>query len=434
MRQLNRSLGLILLFYVPCFARLLNVEKLKILRDHNRRLLQGQTELNTDALFSNNNRTECEYSFHGFSFLISKHVVLTEEKHFKGRNGCSVEFYDLPSGIIYVKLGPKLDGTSPLGLMQSGQRCTNDSSVAKIKIHQISDEDHITELGIFCRIPENENVNDKTFAPKVVPKSPNEEDIAANFEQKLRFDLHKWDGSSLEFRYKQERINLMALYDDQGIKSSKKERKRAWLLSQKLHELEESDQEPFLLYSYDDCTNQGKIFCQQSVKCADGSENYDVSGNRKGVGCQGKLDKFVCLNNSVICDGKFDCMPYDDSDEINCDKLGVGFIYVVISITTTLLVLAFICSLCYCLALRRRKNRQHLTNNTMDRNGNGNFVADPPAPSAPPIEMNAYPHTLVNPTPHTATAAATDVKEAEDDVTVYLIVTKAQNDKAFVNG
>ena len=46
----------------------------------------------------------------------------------------------------------------------------------------------------------------------------------------------------------------MALYDDQGIKSSKKERKRAWLLSQKLHELEESDQEPFLLYSY------GKVF------------------------------------------------------------------------------------------------------------------------------------------------------------------------------
>ena len=46
----------------------------------------------------------------------------------------------------------------------------------------------------------------------------------------------------------------MALYDDQGIKSSKKERKRAWLLSQKLHELEESDQEPFLLYSY------GKVY------------------------------------------------------------------------------------------------------------------------------------------------------------------------------
>ena len=46
----------------------------------------------------------------------------------------------------------------------------------------------------------------------------------------------------------------MALYDDQGIKSSKIERKRAWLLSQKLHELDESDQEPFLLYSY------GKVF------------------------------------------------------------------------------------------------------------------------------------------------------------------------------
>ena len=46
----------------------------------------------------------------------------------------------------------------------------------------------------------------------------------------------------------------MALYDDQGIKSSKKERKRAWLLSQKLHELDESDQEPLLLYSH------GKVF------------------------------------------------------------------------------------------------------------------------------------------------------------------------------
>jgi hypothetical protein len=91
------------------------------------------------------------------------------------------------------------------------------------------------------------------------------------------------------------------------------------------------------------------------------------------------------------------------------DKLGVGFIYVAISITTTLLVLAFICSLCYCLALRRRKNRQHLTNNTVDRNGNGNFVADASPPSAPPIEMNAYPHTLVNPTSRTATAAATDI-------------------------
>ena len=84
-------------------------------------VIEGQTELNTDALFSNN-MTECEYRFHGFSFLTSKHVVLTEEKHFKGRSRCSVEFYDLPSGIIYVKLGPKLDGTTPSVLMQSGQR------------------------------------------------------------------------------------------------------------------------------------------------------------------------------------------------------------------------------------------------------------------------------------------------------------------------
>ena len=88
------------------------------------------------------------------------------------------------------------------------------------------------------------------------------------------------------------------------------------------------------------------------------------------------------------------------------DKHGVGFVYVAISITTTLLVLALICSLCYFLALRRRKNRQHLTNNTMDRNGNG---ADLP-PSAPPIEMSPYAPFLVNPTSHTTTAAAADDK------------------------
>ena len=45
----------------------------------------------------------------------------------------------------------------------------------------------------------------------------------------------------------------------------------------------------------------------------------------------------------------------------------------------------------------------------MDRNGNGNFLADPPPPSAPPtIEMSAYP-PLLNPTSHT-TAGDADVK------------------------
>ena len=84
----------------------------------------------------------------------------------------------------------------------------------------------------------------------------------------------------------------------------------------------------------DDCTNQGKIFCQQSVKCADGSDDYDVSGNRKGVGCQRR--KFVCLNNSVICDGNFDCMPYDDTDEINC-KLSPSIIHRIHQIVSRIL-------------------------------------------------------------------------------------------------
>ena len=48
----------------------------------------------------------------------------------------------------------------------------------------------------------------------------------------------------------------------------------------------------------------------------------------------------------------------------------------------------------------------------MDRNGNGNFDADLP-PSAPPIEMSAYPPLLVNPTSHTTTADASDDKGGE---------------------
>ena len=46
----------------------------------------------------------------------------------------------------------------------------------------------------------------------------------------------------------------------------------------------------------------------------------------------------------------------------------------------------------------------------MDRNGNGNYVADLPPLSAPPIEMSAYPPLLVNPTSHTTTVAAADDK------------------------
>ena len=55
----------------------------------------------------------------------------------------------------------------------------------------------------------------------------------------------------------------MALYDDQGNKSSKIKKKRAWLLSQNLnhlHELNESSQLPFIHYSY------GKVFqCMLSI-------------------------------------------------------------------------------------------------------------------------------------------------------------------------
>ena len=53
----------------------------------------------------------------------------------------------------------------------------------------------------------------------------------------------------------------------------------------------------------------------------------------------------------------------------------------------------------------------------MDRNGNG---ADLP-PSAPPIEMSAYPPLLLNPTSHTTTAAAADDKGSKISKGIWVL-------------
>ena len=67
--------------------------------------------------------------------------------------------------------------------------------------------------------------------------------------------------------------------------------------------------------------------CQQSMRCADQdlkvgqaqtlrNPQTTASASKEHLVCQDK--KFLCLNKSAACDGKFDCLPHDTSDELNC--------------------------------------------------------------------------------------------------------------------
>ena len=68
----------------------------------------------------------------------------------------------------------------------------------------------------------------------------------------------------------------------------------------------------------DECQRQGKIVCQQSMRCADQDVRiHDDATTKELLVCQDK--KFLCLNSSALCNGKFDCWPHDQTDEQNCE-------------------------------------------------------------------------------------------------------------------
>ena len=46
----------------------------------------------------------CAFRFHGSQFLNVKEVTLDNKTYFKGRTSCSVEFYNLPKGIIRLSI------------------------------------------------------------------------------------------------------------------------------------------------------------------------------------------------------------------------------------------------------------------------------------------------------------------------------------------
>ena len=90
--MLSQSLWTFIFFilHIPSFGRLLDVKKLTM------------KPVNFGKFTHNN--SACDFRFHGVSFLHLKTVTLTKEQHFKNRSKCSVEFYNLPKGKMFLKV------------------------------------------------------------------------------------------------------------------------------------------------------------------------------------------------------------------------------------------------------------------------------------------------------------------------------------------
>ena len=86
----NLGTWAIILLHMPCFARLIDVKKLK---------------MKPKPLKFSHNNSACIFRFHGHLFMNMKTVTLTKEKHFKDRKNCSVEFFNLPEGDMFVNIG-----------------------------------------------------------------------------------------------------------------------------------------------------------------------------------------------------------------------------------------------------------------------------------------------------------------------------------------
>ena len=70
-----------------------------------------------------------------------------------------------------------------------------------------------------------------------------------------------------------------------------------------------------------DCQRQGKIVCQQSMRCADQDSVQEEEKDEDDDKTQCREKKFLCLNRSALCNGKFECWPHDRTDEQNCKIL-----------------------------------------------------------------------------------------------------------------
>ena len=82
-----------LLIQIPCYARIIDFKD-----------LMGTKENLSLGKFKHN-MTTCTFRFHGYAFMKRENVTLTKNEYFKDRTNCSVEFFNLPKGELYLRFG-----------------------------------------------------------------------------------------------------------------------------------------------------------------------------------------------------------------------------------------------------------------------------------------------------------------------------------------
>ena len=102
--SIRPSFFLLLLLLPGLQLRILDVKKLALLLDNNP--FFGDTNFRKGVSaknYSSHNISSCAFRFHDYAFLAIKEVILNETV-FKGHTRCSVEFFNLPKGILRLSL------------------------------------------------------------------------------------------------------------------------------------------------------------------------------------------------------------------------------------------------------------------------------------------------------------------------------------------
>lgn len=98
----------LILVLLPCLnADWLNPTKLKILPSSDVSSAAAFDESIPKEPRFDHNVSACVYSFHDRGFLRMKRVTLSNEEYFQGRTNCSIQFYNLPKGLLFLTIGSK---------------------------------------------------------------------------------------------------------------------------------------------------------------------------------------------------------------------------------------------------------------------------------------------------------------------------------------
>ena len=102
--SIRPSFFLLLLLLPGLQLRILDVKKLALLLDNNPFFGDSNFRKGVSAKnYSSHNISSCAFRFHDYAFLAIKEVILNETV-FKGHTRCSVEFFNLPKGILRLSL------------------------------------------------------------------------------------------------------------------------------------------------------------------------------------------------------------------------------------------------------------------------------------------------------------------------------------------